>query len=139
MAISLKFYLDAALTQPVAAGTPIAAAAVASGTDDIQLWLGSTASGTQFQVTADPGVDEILIDIVDTVGGSGLADTAAKLATTQGGLAGAVAGASLSAGTTITSGVANAFAFWLRLTAPATAGSYTDLKLQAAGLTESPV
>ena len=137
MAISLKFYSDAALTTEVNMASPVAMAALASGSDDVQLWLGSTASGMQFQATSDPGVDDLVIDIVDTGAGTGQADTAAKLATTQGGLATATAGASLSVGPNLSSGVANAFAFWLRMTdGTATAGTYTDIKLLVDGVTE---
>ena len=141
MAITLKAYLDAGLTTEA---TTADMAAAASASADLQLWLGSTASGMKFQATDDPGVEAIMIDIVDTASGGTLPDTAAKLATTQAGLASATAGASLSAGTTINSGVGNAFVFWLRMTDTlAAAAAQNNLKLTIAGatgsITESPV
>ena len=54
MAITLKAYLDAGLTTEA---TTADLAATASGSADLQLWLGSTASGMQFQAKNDPGVE----------------------------------------------------------------------------------
>lgn len=135
--MNLTAYLDAGLTT-VATTADLSLAASASA--DLQLWLGYATSGTQFQVTANPGVDEITIDIVDTATGGTAPDTDVKLATSQAGLSSATAGASLTAGTTITAGVGNAFVFWLRFTdSGGSAAAQWNLKLNVPGITESPV
>jgi len=54
MTISFQIFHDAALTQPVAAGTPIAAAQMADNSVapvDVQLWIGSNATGTKIQAS----------------------------------------------------------------------------------------
>jgi hypothetical protein len=143
MAITFKFYHDAALTSEVTSGNPIAITALHPGgsATDVQLWLGSTATDTQAQANSDPGVDDIEISIADSDGGgAGNATTACKLATSQGGLSTAVAGDPLPIGPTLASGVAKAMPFWLRVTnAQTVVGTYTDLSLATNTLVESPV
>ena len=143
MAITFTFYHDAALTSEVTSGNPIAITALHPGgsATDVQLWLGSTATGTQAQANSDPGVDDIEISIADSDGGgAGNASTACKLATSQGGLATAVAGDPLAVGPTLASGVVNAMPFWLRVSnAQTVVGTYTDLSLATNTLVESPV
>lgn len=142
MATSFKFYHDSALTTEVDASNPIEIAAVHPGGTytDVQLWLGSVDADVQVQADSDPGVDDIEIAIVDADGGgTGNADTACKLATSQVGLAAAVAGDPLAIGPTLASGVANAYPFWLRVSNAATVvGVYTDLSLETNDLIESP-
>lgn len=143
MAVTLKFYHDASLTQEVSAADPIYALQDVAGSlapVDTQIWLGSTASGTEFSATSDPGVDDIVISVADSDGATGQTTAAVKLAATEAGLTGAVAGDPLTVGTSITSGVANAFSFWIRLDDQAAAvGSYTDLSLTTNTLNEDPV
>lgn len=143
MATTFKFYHDSALSSEVTAANPVEITALHPGgaATDVQLWIGSTETDTQAQATSDPGVDDIEISIADSDGGgAGNATTACKLATGQAGLAAAVAGAALAIGPTLTSGVANAVTFWLRITnAQATVGVYTDLSLETNDLTETPV
>ena len=104
------------------------------------LWFGSTTTAVKAQVTSNPGVTPITLTPTDANSGGGEPATAIKLATTQGGLSSATAGAALSIGATVTSGIANAFPFWIRLTnALSTVGTYTDLTLDSPGLTESAV
>lgn len=140
MAITFKVYHDSALTTPVTAGDPIAATFDGAGSSDVQLWFGSTTSSVKVQVTSNPGVTPITLTPTDAASGSGQPATAIKLATTQGALASATAGAALSIGATVTSGTANAFSFWVRLTNALTVvGAYTDLTLETPALTESAV
>lgn len=140
---SFDFYLDSTLTQKVTALNPLAAAQDALGTlppVDRQVWLGSTDTGLKARANSNPGVDMITVSVVDTASGSGEPATAVKLATSQGGLAGATPGASLTLGVQVNSGSANAVSFWVRLDdAVAVVGSYTDLKLQANQLKMDPV
>lgn len=86
-----------------------------TGPVDQQFWLGSTATGKTLQADSDPGVDQIVLDIVDSAPGTGNPDTDVKLALTQGALAGATPGGSLNLGTSILSLVANAVTFWVRV------------------------
>lgn len=129
-----NFYLDSALTSQVTGGNPIAAAQDTLDTlppVDVQLWFGSPDGGLKTTANSNPGVDAISVSIVDSASGSGEPSTAVKLATTQGGLAGATAGAALSLGTQVNSGTANAVSFWARIDdATLAVGAYTDLKLQ---------
>jgi hypothetical protein len=138
MSITFGFFHDAALTQPVASGTEADLAIAGIGSDDLQLWYGSTATATQVQATSNPGTDPIAITPTDAASGSGLANTAVKLATSQGGLAAATAGGALSIGTTLASGPAGAFPFWVRVTSAVnTAAVHTDLSLDTNDVTET--
>jgi hypothetical protein len=128
----LKFYHDAALTQEVTALNPINPSMDALGTIvpyvDKQVWLGSTTADMRYRALSNPGVDQIIVDVVDSGSGTGEPDTAIKLSLTSGGLAGAVAGASLNVGTQILSGVANAVSVWIRYDdQTGVVGNYTDV------------
>lgn len=142
MAVSLKFYHDASLTQEVGAAAKMYALQDTAGSlapVDTQYWLGSTASSTTFTATSNPGVAAIVISVSDSNGATGQTTAAVKLATTEAGLAAAVAGASLTVGPSLNSGVANAFSFWVRLDDQAAAvGNYTDLSLTTNALNENP-
>lgn len=141
MSLSFSLFFDAALTLPVAAGTPIPAVQMADNSlapVDVQLWLGSNAAGMQLQTSSNPGVDEITVSPADSSSGSGEPTTAIKLATSQAGLTAATAGASLPLATTVLSGVANAITFWARIDdATGVAGVYTDLSLLTNAVIES--
>lgn len=113
---ALNLYLDAALTTP--ATLPLAFNQDDQG--DIpphqrQFFLGSTdATGTLFQAASDPGIDAIVLSIVDAASGSGQPASSIKLATTQSGLTSATGGASLTLGTDISSGMAGAVEIWVQ-------------------------
>lgn len=143
MAVSLKFYHDAALTQEVTALAPaLAQQDVANSLPPVQkqLWLGSTATGFTFKAQSNPGVDNITVSPTDADGATGQTTAAIKLASSQAGLASAVAGAALALVPTITSGVANAVTFWVEINdQTGVAGSYTDLSLTTNALFEDPV
>lgn len=143
MAITFKFYHDAALTQEITSGNPITATqdgGVSLGAVDKTIYLGSTVAGNKLQVTTSPGVNPVVVSIVDAASGSGAPATEFKLALSSGGLAGATAGASLSLSNTLTSGVANAIPIYTRrssaLTTPA---AWSDLSIQVATPYETPV
>jgi hypothetical protein len=75
-------------------------------------------------------VDSIELSIVDAVPASGQPATAIKLATTQAGLTGAVAGDPLDLGATLLSGSANAVQVWVQFDdATATVATDTDVSL----------
>lgn len=143
MAVSLKFYHDAALTQEVTSLAPaLAQQDVANSLPPVQkqLWLGSVATGFTFKAQSNPGVDNITVSPADANGATGQTTAALKLASSQAGLAAAVAGASLTLVPTITSGVSNAITFWVEINdLTSVAGSYTDLSLTTNPLFENPV
>lgn len=98
------------------------------------------AVGTKFRATSDPGIDSIMLTPTDTVPGSGLPTTSAKLALTQVALAAAVAGDPLDLGPQINSGVAGAVQVWVRqVDTTGVQGVYTDITLNTNSLDEDPV
>lgn len=143
MAITFKFFHDAALTQEINSGNPLTATQDASGgigAVDKTIYLGSTASGTKAQAESDPGVDPIVISISDSAPAGGAPASEIKLALSAGGLGSAVGGASLTLSRTILSGVSNAVPIYTRRASAITvSGSYSDLTPMTNSLTESPV
>lgn len=123
--MSFGFYSDAGLTVPVTTLRHF------STQGDRVIYFGDPGTGRQLQDAAAPGVDNVLVTVVDSAGGSGLAATSVKLASTNGGLTAATGGAALSLGHTILSGSANAKPVHLRFdTSAGTTGTdYTDLSL----------
>lgn len=140
MAISLKFYTDSGLTTEA---TSISALQASDGTADAVdrvVYLGSTVSGNKFTAESDPGVDPIVVSIVDSSPSTGVQATHIKLATTNGGLGSALGGVALSLGTEILSGVANAQAVHVRIDTPALAvGVYAEITLSMNTLVEEEV
>jgi hypothetical protein len=143
MAISFKFYHDSALTSEITSGNPLTATqdtAGILGPVDKTIYLGSTLTGNEVQAESDPGVDAIVVSIVDADAGTGAPATEFKLALSSGGLASAIAGDPLTLSTSITSGVANAVPIYTRRdSALAVAGAYTDISLSTQTLIETPV
>lgn len=143
MPISFAFYHDASLTQPITLGDPLTATQSAAGLlgpVDKTIYLGSTESANKVQVAANPGVDAIVVSVVDADSGSGAPATEFKLALSSGGLDSAVAGASLTLSTGINGGVANAVPIYTRrVSAISVAGSYTDVSLATQTLLETPI
>lgn len=133
MATTFKFFHDASLTQEVSVANPLSASQLDDGSldpTDIQVWFGSTASGTKIQATYDPGVDPITLSITDTLAGDGEDVSAISLAMSQAGLDLATPGDPLDVGNTVYSGVGNAIPFWIRIDPTQTViGEYTDLGL----------
>lgn len=123
--MSFGFYSDAGLTVPVTTLRHFSTQA------DRLIYFGDPGTGRQLQDAAAPGVDNVLVTVVDSAGGSGLAASSVKLASTNGGLTAATGGAALSLGHTILSGSANAKPVHIRFdTSAGTVGTdYTDLSL----------
>lgn len=143
MTITYKFFHDSSLTQEITALDPLTATQETSGAlgpVDKTVYLGSVASGNKAEASSDPGVDPIVVSVVDTASGSGAPASEIKLALSSGGLSTAVAGAALTLATEILSGVGNAVPIYVRrasaLTVP---GAYTDIQLQTNNLNEGPV
>lgn len=143
MPTSWKFYHDAGLTQEIASGNTLAATqdgGISFGPVTKTIYFGSNNSASKAQVTANPGIDPVIVSIDDAAGGSGAPATEFKLALSAGGLSSAVAGASLSLSATLTGGVANAVPIYTqRSSALTVVGDYTDISLVSNHLTETPL
>ncbi len=139
MAATFDFFTDTALTS--AAPSPIQISHNSDFSDnpqDLQFFLGSLGSSLKIEANSNPGVDNIVISVVDSDPGNNHEDTEIKLATTQGGLTAATPGASLTVGTEVLSGDANDFEFWVRVTnAVSTVGTITELSFVTNTLKES--
>ena len=141
MATTYAFFHDSALTSAVNSGNPITALQDTINSlapVDVQIWFGSATASRKARASSNPGVDQIAVTIADSATGSGEPASAVKLATSQGGLDSATAGASLNIGTQVLSGSGNAMSFWVRIDdATLATGAYTDLSLSAS-IVEDP-
>lgn len=134
MTITWKFYADAGMTTELAT-LPLQVPDV-GGVAETVVYFGSTVAGKTLQAASNPGTDAITIAPQDVDGATGLEASNLKLSLTYAGLAGATPGASVSVGTSRTSGTA--LAIYVRLTTGAeTIGSYTDLSLKTNALLEA--
>ncbi len=136
---TFDFFTDTALTTP--APSPLQVSHNSDFSDnpqDFQFFLGSLGSSLKIEANSNPGVDNIVISVIDSDPGNNHEDTEIKLATTQGGLTAATPGASLTVGTVVNSGAANDFEFWVRVTnAVSTVGTITELSFATNSLKES--
>jgi hypothetical protein len=139
MALSFQIYTDAALTTPLVGSLVITQNSDGSTPAvETQLFIGSTTVGRTLQASSDPGVDQIVLSVVDASPGSGHESAEIKLALTQGGLAGAVAGAALSVGTQILSEAPNVVSFFIQVDdATGVVGTATELSVSSNPLVES--
>ena len=111
MAISLQFYADAQLTQPLATSQFTIDREIGGAPFDKRVFLGSPNTGRRFDA-ADNG--PIVVSIQDAAPTSGFAAADIALATDIAGLDTAVPGDPLTINGYILSGVANARAVWIR-------------------------
>ena len=133
-------YKDPGLTQPFDdAVDTLGASAVNGGEGDGVFYVGDPRTTIKIQTLTNPGIDQIAVSITDTAPGSDVEATHARLALTQGGLAGATPGASLNLGATINGGVGNGVAVWYRWGNVVGGGSYTDLTFDIPELAESAI
>jgi hypothetical protein len=127
---SFYFYTDAGLTAPLAGSLDFAQSVDGStGAVTAILYIGSAASGRTLRAASNPGVDPIVVTIVDAepLAGSPLSDLTLALEPT---FSGRVAGSSLDIGTQVNSGVANAVAIYVRAhDSTGTIGLNNDLSL----------
>lgn len=140
--ITFKFFHDPSLTQEIDVGDPLTAtqdSAGGIGPVDKVIYLGSPASATQIQAASNPGVDPIVVSIVDADPGTGAPASEFRLALSSGGLASATPGDPLTLSHTLLSGTGNAVPIYTRRTSALTVpGAYTDLSLQTNSVTEGP-
>ncbi len=115
MPLTFQFYEDSNLTNPVGTLSFTFESDGSTGAIDTVVYFGSTDGTKTLQALSNPGVDPIQVSVSDSAPGSGQEATAVKLATTQAGLDTATPGAALSLGASISGGVANAVAIWIRV------------------------
>lgn len=142
MAITWKFYTDSGLTTELVGPLDIPQNQNGSTGDvDGVLYYGSVEASKTLQADSNPGVDQITVSINDSTPspGNGPEATDLKLALTNGGLAGATAGASLDLGTSLSSGVGNAVEVHYRQATPtaASTGQYNEITLDTNALRET--
>jgi len=135
------FYMDAALTDPYDAGTDFVGPFIGETFPiDSVIYFGSTDTGRKVQADSDPGVDNLVVNLVDAAAGSGVETTDFKLATTSGGLDSAVAGDPLDLGVTqLVGGVGNAVAIHVRCSYAGGIIDDQNVSLQFVDLVESTV
>lgn len=128
---SLNNYADGALT--TLKPDPIPLQQDVPGTwapAQTQGFIGSNDAGAVFEDKLNPGVDPILLGVIDTGTGGSQPASSVKLAGTQAGLATATPGAPLSLGTSIAAGPAGAKEWWAEWDdASGTLGTATNLRI----------
>lgn len=128
--LTFGFYLDPALTTPVAARPQFVQAASSPVAEDKVVYFGSPNAGRIAKAASDPGVDAIAVSIVDSASGAGSPAGDVRLALSAGGLATATPSAPLSLGVDVAGGVAEAVPVYLRvLDSTHTLGRHTDLSI----------
>lgn len=138
MATSLKAYADATLSSVIYSPNILQKSDGSAGPVDFIVYLGSVLPGKKIEAQSSPGVDQIVLGVLDSNSGSGQASTSVKLSLTASGLSSATAGASLNLGATILSGTDNALQVHVRVEASnLSTGTYTDLSLETNDLVES--
>jgi hypothetical protein len=135
MTTTFGFFSDSALTVPI---TTLAAVMQIGGTPvDKVVYFGSATASRVAKASSNPGVDQIAVSIVDATLGGGHPATEIKLATTNGGLAGATGGAALNLGVQVASGSANAVPLHIRWTdSVGTVETATELSLACNDINE---
>lgn len=126
---SFMFYTDVGLTTPLSGTLDFAQSVDGStGAQVATLYFGSTAAGRTLRAASNPGVDALVLAVVDgATGGSPAGDVKLSLEPT---FAGRTGGASLGLGVQINSGVANAVPIYVRVQdSTSTIGVNTDLSL----------
>ena len=113
MTVTLQFYKDAALTQPVGTTQLSFERAINGNPVDQVLYLGSTQDNRWF-VADSGGQIEVSVYDADPNNASRFHASAVRLASTQAGLDTASDGAALQVGMQINSGMAAAVPIWVR-------------------------
>jgi len=140
MSLIQNIYLDPGLlTQFDDATDTLNAGAIQGGDGDGVFYVGTPNAANQLQEALDPGINPIVVSIVDATPGADVEVADIKLAASQVDLASAVAGASLSLGVTIPGGQAGAKAVWYRWANSEGSGVYTDITLEIVDRIESAI
>lgn len=111
---TFKFYKDSGLVEEFNPVSDVIGP-VSNPPQDFVLYFGSTDAANKAVAKTNPGTDPIVVSIVDADPGNDLETTDVKLATTNGGLAGATGGASLDLPATVNGGVGNQVEIHIRV------------------------
>lgn len=137
MALTFGFFLDAALTTPIASAPQFVQAVTSPTPADKVVYFGSPTAGRVAKRESNPGTDPILVSASDSSSGTGSPASDVKLALTAGGLASATGGAALNIGTTVEGGAVNAVPIHIRVTdSTHVAALNTDLSIVASTIAE---
>ena len=140
MALIEHVYLDPGLSNQFDDATDtLGAGALPGGTGDGVFYVGTPNAANQVQAASEPGVDPIVVSIVDATPGADVEVADIKLAASQVDLGSAVPGASLSLGPTIAGGQVTAKPVWYRWTNNEAGGVYTDISLEIVPRVESAI
>lgn len=138
MALTFGFYSDPALTTPVDARLPFVQTISAPTAVDAMVYFGSPLAGRLCQAASDPGVDPVVISIIDAAPGTGSPAADVKLALSSGALAGATGGANLVLPAIIDGGFGNAIEIHVRvLDSTHASGLHVDLSVMTNPIEES--
>jgi hypothetical protein len=137
MALTFGFFSDPALTTPISARLQFVQDAIAPQPLDKVVYFGSRLSGRVCKASANPGVDPVVLSVVDAASGAGSPVGDVRLALSSGGLASAVGGQALNLPAVIAGGQACAVAVHVRvLDSTGASGIHVDLTLQTGALKE---
>ena len=116
MSISLGFYQDANLTNPITSPLTFEQAIDGSlGPQTRVVYLGSTVSNHKFESAINSGIDPIILNIYDSQPNAGQDLTSVKLALDPNDLDNVVAGQTLSLPATILSGSINSIPIYVQI------------------------
>jgi hypothetical protein len=133
-------FADSALTTPfVMRRLQLANEAPAAALDGV-FYVGAPVSGMRMQTIDNPGVDPIVVEIGDNNPSGGVAAASVKLATSSGGLNGAIGGDPLNLSHTIDGGVGNAVTVhWRLMPQSLTLGVFDDVFIIIDDVVEFPL
>lgn len=126
----IGFFSDSGLSTAAARMTALQASDGTAPPVDVVAYLGDPDGSRIWKTASDPGVDDIVVSIEDAESGTSLLPSVVRMALAQEGLDSATPGESLTIGTTVDGGSANAVAVWLRFDSNVfAAGIYDNLSL----------
>lgn len=137
MALSFGFFSDPALTTPINARLQFIQDAISPQPADKVIYFGSRLSGRVCKAAGNPGVDPVVLSVVDAASGAGSPAGDVRLALSSDALATAVGGAPLNLPAVIYGGQNGAVAVHVRvIDSTGVSGYHIDLALQTGLLEE---
>ena len=137
MALSFGFFSDPALTTPISARLQLIQDASAPVAADKVVYFGSRLAGRVCKAGSNPGVDPVVLSVVDSASGGGSPAGDVRLALSSGGLASAGGGQPLNLPAVVAGGQAGAVAVYVRvLDSTGASGIHVDLSLLTGVLKE---
>lgn len=100
-------------------------------------YVGTSDTAKKLQAASNPGIDSIVVSIVDASPGGGVEESHIKLAASEPALSSATGGASLALGTELTGGTA--YEVWYQWDNSVGAGTYTEITLEIVPRVEAAI